>query len=215
MPDAGEMRMAELARRAELSVPTIKYYLREGLVQPGRRTSANQAVYDQQHLERLRLIRALATVAGLPLSKIRMVVDVVDRRSSVLDAMAVVQDTLVGEPGDGELPEAAAALLDRVVTERGWSSAKSSPAYAMAVRAIDELEKEQLGFILARVDDYAKAADAVARTDLDSVAEAESVDSMIRGVVLGNALRRPMLDALVLLAQQHYAKSVTPASHRR
>lgn len=35
---------------------------------------------------------------------------------------------------------------------------------------------------------------------------------MIRGVVLGNALRRPVLDALVLLAQQHDARSLGPES---
>ena len=126
--------------------------------------------------------------------------------------MAVVQDTLVGESGEGELSEEAVTLLDRVVAERGWASAKDSPAYAMAVRAIGELETEQLGFILARIDEYAEAADAVARTDLGAVAETENIDSMIRGVVLGNALRRPMLDALVLLAQQHYAKSAEPES---
>ena len=31
---------------------------------------------------------------------------------------------------------------------------------------------------------------------------------MIRGVVLGSVLRRPLLDSLVLLAQQHYANQL-------
>ncbi|MDK8434827.1 hypothetical protein ACH82I_16335 [Brevibacterium sp. GP-SGM9] len=48
---------------------------------------------------------------------------------------------------------------------------------------IGELEKEQLEFILARIDEYAEATDAVARTDLD---------------------------ALVLLAQQHHAGALGP-----
>lgn len=91
--------MAELSRRSGLSVPTIKYYLREGLLQPGRRTSVNQARYDDAHLERLRLIRALVKVAGLPLDKVREVVQAVSIESSVLDAMGVTQDALVGDVG--------------------------------------------------------------------------------------------------------------------
>ena len=84
-----QMRMAELAQRAGLSVPTIKFYLREGLLPPGRLTNVNQAMYDQSHLERLRLIRALSKVAGLPLNKVRDVVVAVSSGSAVLGAMAV------------------------------------------------------------------------------------------------------------------------------
>ena len=60
--------MAELAKRSGLSVATIKFYLREGLLPPGQRSNVNQAEYDEAHLERLRMIRALAKVARLPLA---------------------------------------------------------------------------------------------------------------------------------------------------
>lgn len=112
--------MAELSRRSGLSVPTIKYYLREGLLQPGRRTSVNQARYDDAHLERLRLIRALVKVAGLPLDKVREVVQAVSIESSVLDAMGVTQDALVGDVGAVPGEEAALQLLSELVTARGW-----------------------------------------------------------------------------------------------
>ena len=54
------MRIAELSRDSGVPVPTIKYYVREGLLPPGELTSPNQAQYDASHLRRLRLIRALA-----------------------------------------------------------------------------------------------------------------------------------------------------------
>ena len=200
-----EMRMAELSRDSGLSVPTIKYYLRVGLLQPGRRTSVNQAVYDVTHLERLRLIRALAKVAGLPLNKIRDVVEAIDSDGTVLDVMAVTQDALVGDSIQKSPNRTAAARLREVVEQLGWSCHEQSPAYQAATRAIADLDREGLDAVLDRLEEYARAADIVGRTDVAVVSSADGLDQVIRGVVLGSVLRRPLLDALVLLAQQHYA----------
>lgn len=205
--DRPEMRMAELSRRSDLSVPTIKYYLREGLLQPGRRTSVNQAVYDRTHLERLRLIRAMTTVAGLPLAKVRAVVDAVDGQASEIEAMGVTQDALVGEAETGDT--AASAILDRAITARGWCCATSSPAYRAAVNAVAMLSEEGLTPLLDRLDAYVEAAEDVGRTDLDAIGDAVSMEERIRGVVLGSVLRAPLLEALVLLAQQHFAQDLT------
>ena len=210
MQEAAEksgMRMAELSRRSELSVPTIKYYLRGGLLQPGRRTSVNQAVYDRTHLERLRLIRALTSVAGLPLAKARAVVDAVNEPSSEVEAMGVTQDALIGEAETDDT--AASAILDRAITARGWRCATSSPAYRAAVKAVAMLTAENLTPILDRLDAYVEAAEDVGRTDLDAIGDADSLEERIRGVVLGSVLRRPLLEALVLLAQQHFAQDLT------
>jgi Predicted transcriptional regulators len=208
------MRMAELARQSGLSVPTIKYYLREGLLQPGRRTSVNQAVYDASHLERLRLIRALSTVAGLPLTRIREVVRAVSAESSVLEAMAVTQDALVGDAEATSPDERATQLLSDVIAARGWRCQPGSPAYVAAERAVAELHAEDLTMLLDRLDDYSRAADDVGRIDVQAVAGVDGLDAMIRGVVLGSVLRRPLLDALVLLAQQHHANELQTALTR-
>lgn len=210
MQEAAEksgMRMAELSRRSGLSVPTIKYYLREGLLQPGRRTSVNQAVYDHTHLERLRLIGAMTSVAGLPLAKVRAVVDAVDGQASEVEAMGVVQDALIDEAETDD--SAASAILDRAITARGWRCATSSPAYRSAVNAVAMLKAEELTPILDRLDVYVEAAEDVGRTDLDAIGDADSLEERIRGVVLGSVLRRPLLEALVLLAQQHFAQDLT------
>ena len=205
--DRPEMRMAELSRRSDLSVPTIKYYLREGLLQPGRRTSVNQAVYDRTHLERLRLIRAMTSVAGLPLAKVRAVVDAVDGQASEIEAMGVTQDALIGEAETDDT--AASAILDRAITARGWRCATSSPAYRAAVNAIAMLSDEGLTPLLERLDAYVEAAEDVGRTDLDAISDAVSLEGRIRGAVLGSVLRTPLLEALVLLAQQHFAQDLT------
>ncbi|MCU4296548.1 hypothetical protein D3I60_05545 [Brevibacterium permense] len=68
---------------------------------------------------------------------------------------------------------------------------------------------ENLTPILDRLDAYVEAAEDVGRTDLDAIGDAVSLEERIRGVVLGSGLRRPLLEALVLLAQQHFAQDLT------
>ena len=73
--------MSELARRSDLPVPTIKYYLREGLLHHGEAVGATRAQYDESHVRRLRLIRALTEVAGMRLDDVRRVLDAIDDES--------------------------------------------------------------------------------------------------------------------------------------
>jgi DNA-binding transcriptional MerR regulator len=44
------MRISELSARSGISVPTIKFYLREGLLPPGSPRAVNQADYGEPHL---------------------------------------------------------------------------------------------------------------------------------------------------------------------
>jgi hypothetical protein len=53
------MRISELSSQTGVPVATIKFYLREKLLQEGIRTSATQAQYNESHVARLRLIRAI------------------------------------------------------------------------------------------------------------------------------------------------------------
>src|SRR5437588_12239930 len=75
------MRLAELAARSGVPATTVKYYLRLGLLHAGERQSATWSDYDDTHLRRLALIRALIDVAGLPLAAVRRILDVVDDES--------------------------------------------------------------------------------------------------------------------------------------
>ena len=58
------MRLAELCAATGVPSATVKYYLREGLLPAGEWVSATRAEYGPEHVERLRLIRAL--VDGAP-----------------------------------------------------------------------------------------------------------------------------------------------------
>jgi len=116
------MRLAELSRRSGVSTATIKYYLREGLLPPGRRHNATTAEYDAEHLRRLRLVRAMIQVGQVPVAKVREVLGHVDDDSlgrSIRLGAALWALPQVPEPdADDEYVRAAheevTALLDRL-----------------------------------------------------------------------------------------------------
>ena len=74
-PPPGGMRMAELSRRSGIARETIHFYLREGLLPRPRKGGRTVAYYDEEHLERLRVIRRLRDEKYLPLAVIRRLLD--------------------------------------------------------------------------------------------------------------------------------------------
>jgi DNA-binding transcriptional MerR regulator len=62
------VKISELARLSGVPAPTIKHYMREGLLpKPARRTSRNMAYYDARLAERVRAIKELQQSHFLPL----------------------------------------------------------------------------------------------------------------------------------------------------
>jgi len=92
------MRVSELSERSGVPVHTIKYYVREGLLPAGERVAGRLSEYDEEHLRRLRLLRALREVGGVPVSRLQDVVAVVDSTASVHTMMGATADALAGEP---------------------------------------------------------------------------------------------------------------------
>src|SRR5262245_53405038 len=62
------IKMSELAKRSGVPGPTIKHYIREGLLPgPEVRTSRNMAYYDARLSNRIRVIKELQAERFLPL----------------------------------------------------------------------------------------------------------------------------------------------------
>jgi len=69
------LKISELAHRTGVSVGTIRFYIREGLLpRPTMKTSRNMAYYDESFVARIRLVRRLQEERRLPLSMIRAIV---------------------------------------------------------------------------------------------------------------------------------------------
>ncbi|RMH16659.1 MAG: heavy metal-responsive transcriptional regulator [Gemmatimonadetes bacterium] len=69
------MRIGELAARAGVSPDAIRYYEREGVLPPPRRSSSGYRQYDSGAVERVRFIRK-AKALGLRLSEVREVFEI-------------------------------------------------------------------------------------------------------------------------------------------
>ncbi len=62
--------MAELVERTGVAAPTVRFYLFESLLPPPVKVAANRFLYDERHVEAVRLIRLLRERRGLPLEAI-------------------------------------------------------------------------------------------------------------------------------------------------
>jgi DNA-binding transcriptional MerR regulator len=69
------MKMKDLCAATGLERQAIHFYIQQGLLPPGKKTGRNTAVYDEAHVERLRLIRRLQHERFLPLKAIRALLD--------------------------------------------------------------------------------------------------------------------------------------------
>ncbi len=116
------MRVKELSTRSGVSVPTIKYYLREGLLPPGELTSPNQATYGETHVRRLRLIRALVDIGGLSITAVRQVLTAADAPDETVPKIFyAAQESISAEPAlphDEEWEEAERQVAE-LVERRG------------------------------------------------------------------------------------------------
>jgi DNA-binding transcriptional MerR regulator len=201
------VQVSELSRATGVPVATIKYYLREGLLPPGRATSATRSTYDERHVDRLRLIRALVDVGRLPIAQVRAVVACVDDPpaswhellGAVHGPLGVPEDTRpVGDEASDEAHagEAAAALR-----RLGWRVHPGAPALRQLQQALDAAAAVGLPMTPERLAVYASAAAAVAEEDVASV-PTDSPERAARHVIVGTVLYEPILLALRRLAQE-------------
>jgi len=116
-PQPELLRIGDLAERAGVPIPTIKYYIREGLLPPPPvKTGRTMAYYDADYLERLRLVKRLREEHFLPVRVIRAVL--AERGREPLDAP---DRDLLERVAPGFLariaPDAAPATRDQLLAE--------------------------------------------------------------------------------------------------
>jgi AcrR family transcriptional regulator len=74
--------MSELVRRTGVPPATVRYYVSIGVVPPPRRAARNRFLYDERHVESVRLVRLLRERRQLPLEAIaRMLPELLDASS--------------------------------------------------------------------------------------------------------------------------------------
>lgn len=200
------MRISELSRRTGVPVATIKYYLREGVLPPGELTAATQARYDDGHVHRLRLVRALVEVGRLSLTATKQVLDAVDDESVDLHRLLGTAHRALGpaatpedDPGWGPVR----AEVDGLLNDLGWRVTPAAPARDQLTRAVLTLRRLGATATTETIRRYAEAAHGLAAYELSAVDGDGRRSDLVEGAVIGTVLYEPVLLALRRLAQEH------------
>lgn len=207
------MKISQLSEKSGISVPSIKFYLREGLLESGERTSANQASYSESHVQRLRLIRALIDVGGLSVataSRVLAAVDTDDMPLSYVFSVAqfAISDADLYAPVAGDSP--GLTQVKATISRKGWSVTDDNPGISGAARVLDtyaELGQEHLADM---APEYADAAELIARADLAAVAKNSDIGDMAETVVVGTVLGDTLIASLRRIAQAHVSYQLFP-----
>jgi DNA-binding transcriptional MerR regulator len=181
----GLLRMRELAEASGVPAPTIKHYLREGLLPEPVKTSRNMAYYSPEFVDRSKLIKRLQEERFLPLKAIKNVLDEDPDRA---EAMLELGDQILDRALAGERSRTSAAevrkrygvpkeVLERLAelevltpNSRGYT-----PSDVTIIEAISRFRAggydEQIGFTVYDTLRYKAALEELVRQEVDVVME--------------------------------------------
>ena len=110
---SGLLKVGQLAKAAGVSVSTVKFYVKEGLVRPVCKTGKNMAYYDPAAVQTIGLVRKLQKQRYYPLSVIKSLLDggPAPQEMALLDAIYKAD----GEGAEAAVP-AAQVLADSGLT---------------------------------------------------------------------------------------------------
>ncbi|MFI5028126.1 MAG: MerR family transcriptional regulator [Solirubrobacterales bacterium] len=177
------LRMGELAEASGVPAPTIKHYLREGLLPEPVKTSRNMAYYPPEFVDRIKLIKQLQEERYMPLRAIKAVLDEDPERAR---ALVELEDRILDRALAGERTRTSAAearerygvpkeVLDRLEelevlspNRRGYS-----PSDVRIIEAISRFRAggydEEIGFTVYDTLRYKSAIEELVRQEVDVV----------------------------------------------
>jgi DNA-binding transcriptional MerR regulator len=225
----GLLKMRELAERSGVSAPTIKHYLREGVLggEDGIvRTSRNMAWYPQEYVDRIRLVKRLQEERFMPLRLIRSIMrDDPARAAALVDVEDRILERAVAlrESGAGGRTSAAEVrrrydlpenVLDRLA-ELGVLEPSRRGYDADDLEIIEAISRfraggydEALGFTVYDTLRYRDALEPLVqeevRTLLDRLAGEVSVERAVQIIASGAEPLRELIGAMhsrMLLAE--------------
>ncbi|GAA1595830.1 MULTISPECIES: MerR family transcriptional regulator [Streptomyces] len=205
------MKISELSRRTGVPVASIKYFRREGLLPAGRATAATLAEYGDEHVQRLRLIKALTALGGLSIAATREVLAALDRADTTdgtLGAISYALPVPVAESPaadaeeDARAADAAEADVAELVAAMDWQVSDVSPHVRGLATAVKELRRLDPHYRPDRLVAYADLARSIARLDLERAAAIDDPAALAEQAVIVFALSAPVLELLRRLAQE-------------
>jgi DNA-binding transcriptional MerR regulator len=179
------LRMGELAEASGVPAPTIKHYLREGLLPEPVKTSRNMAYYPPEFVDRIKLIKQLQEERFMPLKAIKSVLDEDPERARALVELEdrILDRALAGERTRTSATEARERygvpkdVLDRLEELEVLSpnSRGYSPSDIKIIEAISRFRAggydEEIGFTVYDTLRYKTALEDLVRQEVEVVME--------------------------------------------
>ena len=229
--------MGELAEASGVPAPTIKHYLREGLLPEPVKTSRNMAYYPPEFVDRIKLIKQLQEERFMPLKAIKSVLDEDPERAR---ALVELEDRILDRALAGERTRTSAAevrerygvpkeVLDRLEELEVLSpnSRGYSPSDVKIIEAISRFRAggydEQIGFTVYDTLRYKSALEELVREEVDVVMDRLAGEvSPERVVEMLEAGAQPLQDLIAALhtklmvaeLERHRASRVARALRR-
>ncbi|GAA4385515.1 MerR family transcriptional regulator [Tsukamurella soli] len=195
------MRIAELAAATGISSPSLKYYMRMGLLPSGTPVTRTESSYDTSHVARANLIRALLDLGGLSVVRIRAAIAVLDARPDARSELLGAARAALTPPTPGPVVPEWTERAARAVERFGWRIDRSDPLVATLGSQLRSLAAAGVDFggdvTLGR---WAAAAESIATVDLD--ASPRSPAAALRYAIVATSLTDLLLATLRRLAQQ-------------
>jgi len=132
--------MSELVGRVGVPAATIRYYLAEGLLPPPSRVAANRFLYDERHVEIIRIVRLFRERRRLPIDAIRRL-------------LPELLPDLLGRPEGGVF---RAEMWRQLLTARGAGSSRSPARERLVAAGLAAFSHH--GFGEVSIDDVCRAA---------------------------------------------------------
>ncbi len=220
------LKMSGLVEASGVPAPTIKHYLREGLLPEPVKTSRNMAWYRPETVARIRLIKRLQEERFMPLRAIRALIE---EDPAQAETMLEVEDRILERALAREQTRTSATeikkygvpkkALDRLA-EIGILTPNSrgySPSDVTIIEAMSRFRAggydEQIGFTVYDTLRYKHALEALVKEEVDVLMDRlEGEMPVERAVELIEAGAEPLKD---LIAALHTKLMVEEVERRR
>ncbi|GAA4283063.1 hypothetical protein GCM10022261_05940 [Brevibacterium daeguense] len=211
------MKLKELTERTEVSSATVKYWIREGILPPGRLRNTTTADYDEAHVERIALISTMRTELGHSIDVIRALTTRIDDPAvqlvSIMDhcqslAIGLSSDT----PGSAEHTPGSAEhapgstehapveqRISEACTRLGWPDTASQARAALAQVLV---QMDRYG-MMPTTDSLIRYGHALGPLAADNVGDSRvrgTRDAVALGVLIGVTMQTRYLVAMNSLA---------------
>ena len=198
------MQISGLSARTGVSIASLKYYLREGLLMPGAPTSATRAEYDEGHVARVRLIRAFLEVGGMSIAQAKGVLQALDDPPETPTLLLSRAHTALPAPG---LEAQETDEVRDLITRLGWQVAPDCPVRRSLTAAVAAARAAGVPLTSGDLERYAAGAFAIAEVDLAKAAEASTPADALHLAVVGTVMIDPVLSSLRRLAQETVSRA--------